>query len=259
MTDESRGIGGAVGPPWSVDVLADLHAGVLDEVESARLWPQVNADPEARAVIDALEATTDELSALADGPFEPMPAQFAARLDAAIAQEAGARQNESPVAPVIGMDAARRRRNKQLGWGAGLLVAAAAAVTLIVLPGSGGSTGPSVALPPAPGPSAVSSNGGTPALGGDGSGADALVGGGLGIRDFGPLLDEQHLDACLVANGFDPAVRPAGILPVTVGGQPGVMVMMTTGKFAQYRLVGFPASCGPGHPGKLFDRVVGEK
>jgi hypothetical protein len=258
MTDESRGIDGAVGPPWSVDVLADLHAGVLDDVESARLWPQVNADPEASAIIDALEATTADLSALADAPFEPMPAHFAARLDAALAQEASA--PEATVAPVTSLDAARRRRNKQLGWGAGLLVAAAAAVTLIVVPLSGSnSSSPGVALPPAPGPSAGSPGAGIPALGGDGSGADALVGGGLGVRDFGPLHDEQHLDACLVANGFDPTVRPAGILPVTVGGRSGVMILLTTGKFAQYRLVGFPADCGPGHPGKLFDRVVGEK
>jgi hypothetical protein len=38
MTDEGRGVGGTVGPPWSVDVLADLHAWVLDGREAAELW-----------------------------------------------------------------------------------------------------------------------------------------------------------------------------------------------------------------------------
>lgn len=251
MTDESRGMGGAVGPPWSVDLLADLHAGVFDEGESAKLWPQVNADPEARAIIDALDATTGDLTTLTEGPFEPMPAEFAARLDAALAREAGT-PSEAP-APVVSLADARKRRNKRLGWGAGVLVAAAAAVTVIALPGGTGTDGsPAVALPPTP----VL---GVPAIGGDGAGAESLYGQSLGVRNFGPLGDEQHLDACLSANGFDPAVRPAGVQPVTVGGQSGVMVILTTGKLAQYRLVAFPANCGPGHPGKLFDKLVGEK
>jgi hypothetical protein len=241
---------GAVGPPWSVDVLADLHAGLLDERESAQLWPQVNADPEARAIIDALDATTSDLSSLSEGPFEPMPAEFAARLDAALAREAGG-PSEAP-APVVNLADARKRRNKRLGWGAGVLVAAAAAVTVLALPGGNDPGGSTVALPPTPAP-------GVPVVGSDGSGAESLFGQSLGIRNFGPLGDEQHLDACLAANGFDPAVRPAGVQPVTVGEQAGVMVILTTGKLAQYRLVAFPADCGPGHPGKLFDKLVGEK
>src|SRR5690242_3300296 len=91
MTDESRGIGGTIGPPWSVDVLADLHAGALDETRAAELWPLVNADPEARAILDALDATQADLASLADAPAPPMPAPFAARLEAALAAEAAAR------------------------------------------------------------------------------------------------------------------------------------------------------------------------
>jgi hypothetical protein len=254
MTDESRGMSGAVGPPWSVDVLADLHAGVLSEPEAAALWPQVNADPDARSVIDALDATAADLATLTEGPFEPMPAQFAARLDAALAREAGA-PSEAP-APVVSLADARKRRNKRLGWGVGVLVAAAAAVTVIALPGGTGTSGPpAVALPP----TSASGVPGVPAVGSDGTGAESLFGQALGVRNFGPLGDEQHLDACLSANGFDPAVRPAGVQPITVAGQSGVMVVLTTGKLAQYRLVAFPANCGPDHPGKLFDKLVGEK
>ena len=64
---------------------------------------------------------------------------------------------------------------------------------------------------------------------------------------------------CLAANGLDPKVRPDGIRPVNVGGKAGVLVIYTTGKFAQYRMVAFGADCGPGNPSKLFDRIVGEK
>src|SRR6185369_4038877 len=150
MTDESRGIGGTVGPPWSVDVLADLHAGVLEDAQAAELWPLVNADPEARAILDALDATQADLASLADAPAPPMPAEFAARLDAALAAEAaaafpgqGQRQPQSATqaprqagpgdAPVVDLAAARRRRNKRLGWAAGVLTAAAAAVVAVTV------------------------------------------------------------------------------------------------------------------------------
>lgn len=256
MTNETRGLGGTVPPSWSLSLLADLHAGVLDGPEAAQLWPRVDADPQARAIIDALEATTTDLAALAGGPVEPMPAYVAARLDAVLAGEAALQRGEPPVAPVLTLDAARRLRHQRLGWGAGLLTAAAAAiVTLVVtLPSSEKASDSTFAQPPASsGPSA-----GAP-LPGDGSGAEALLGKGLGVRDFGPLRNQERLDACLAANGFDPAVRPAGIRPVTVDGQPGVLVILTTGKFAQYRMVAFLATCGPDRPGTLFDRIVGEK
>ncbi|UOX87238.1 hypothetical protein MUY14_36790 [Amycolatopsis sp. FBCC-B4732] len=259
MTDESRGIGGTVGPPWSVDVLADLHAGVLDDAQAAELWPLVDADPEARAILEALDATQADLAALADAPVPPMPAEFAARLDAALAAEAAAHFREtSPAAPaprdaqVVDLAAARRRRNKRLGWAAGVLTAAAAAVVAVTvaIPGTSQQTGtPNVAAPAPSGPS----------VGNDGAGAQALVGKAIGVRDFGPLQNEDKLDACIAAAGLDPKVRPEGIRPVNVGGKAGVMIILTTGKLAQFRLVAFGADCGPGNPAVLFDKVVGEK
>lgn len=265
MTDESRGIGGTVGPPWSVDVLADLHAGVLDEREAADLWPLVNADPEALAIIEALEATTADLAELANEPVVPMPAEFAARLDAALAAEMGTRQaspafqgapeEQEQVAPVVDLAAARRRRNKRIGWGAGIATVAAAAIAAVAIavpstqqPDTGG------IAQPAPAPAPVG-----PSVGGDGGGAEALVGKAIGVRDFGPLNTEERLDACVAAAGLDPDVRPEGIRPVNVAGKDGVMVIYTTGKLAQFRIVAFGADCGPGNPAILFDKIIGQK
>jgi hypothetical protein len=262
MTDESRGIGGTVGPPWSVDVLADLHAGVLNDDRAAQLWPVVNADPEARAILDALDATQADLATLAEAPAPPMPAEFAARLDAALAAEAAAafrtaevpapRQAGTGDTKVLDFAAARRQRNKRLGWAAGVLTAAAAAVVAVTvaIPSTSQQSGtPNVAAPPPSGPT----------VGSDGSGAQALVGKAVGVRDFGPLGTEDRLDSCITAAGLDPAVRPEGIRPVNVGGKAGVMIILTTGKLAQFRLVAFGADCGPGNPAVLFDKVVGEK
>jgi hypothetical protein len=262
MTDESRGagreLGGTVGPPWSVDVLADLHAGVLEDHEAAELWPRVNADPQALAIIEALESTTADLALLTAGPVEPMPAHFAARLDAALANEAGIQRGEPAVAPVVSLDAARKRRNKRLGWGTGVLAVAAAAVAAvaIALPSGQQEDGSTVAAPPPP--SSSQTGLGEP-VGSDGSGAEALVGKALGVRDYGPLGTEDRLDSCLSAAGLDPQIRPAGVRPVTVDGKTGVLVILTTGKIAQYRTIAFDADCGPGNPSVLFDKVIGQK
>ena len=261
MTDESRGIGGTVGPPWSVDVLADLHAGVLDEREAAELWPLVNADPEALAIIEALEATTADLAELANEPVAPMPAEFAARIDAALAAEMrvspafqGAFEGQrEQVAPVVDLAAARRRRNKRIGWGAGIATVAAAAIAAvaIVVPTTQQSTPGGVAQPP-PAPTG-------PSVGGDGGGAEALVGKAIGVRDFGSLKTEERLDACVAAAGLDADVRPEGIRPVNVAGKDGVMAIYTTGKLAQFRIIAFGADCGPGNPAILFDKIIGQK
>ncbi|MEY7971793.1 hypothetical protein AB8O38_07295 [Saccharomonospora xinjiangensis] len=288
MTDESRGRGGLVGPPWSVDVLADLHAGVLDEQQAAELWPLVNADPDARAIIEALESTTADLSGFASLDVEPMPADVASRIDAALelerqgttqaAQMAQAPDRGTAQAPpqtspgqgtplsrpeesdVVSLDAARRRRNKRLGWGAGLLTAAAAVVAavLVVVPGMGGKQGGDLAQPPQPPqPPQSSAAGEAPPLAVDSGNLSAAVGEISGARDFGPLGDQQRLSACLAANGVDPSVQPVGFRPVTIDGADALVVLLTTGKLGQLRLLALAPDCGEGNPGLLMDETVG--
>lgn len=249
MTDERRGFDGPVGPPWSVDVLADLHAGVLDDREAAELWPKVDADPGARAIIEALEATTTELSSLGS-EVEPMPAEVAERIDATLALQ---RRPEN--GRVVSLDAARKRRNRRFGWGAAFLAAAAAAVAAVVItvPNSTAGTPDMAEQHRQPTgseqqPLALSS-------GNLGSAVGAIN----GVRDFGPLGNEQRLDACLEASGLDADVRPVGIRPVTVDGQDAVMVLYTTGQLAQFRLVAVAPDCGPGNPGVLLDKTVGRQ
>lgn len=251
MTDEGTGQDRVVGPPWSVDVLADLHAGVLDEREAERLWPQVEADPQARAVIEALEATTADLAQLGSQPVAPVPADVAARIDAALAQERAAANGSN----VVSLAAARRRRNRIAGWGGGFLAAAAAVVAavLVAVPGGDDSTTPGVAQP-APSDEPVS---GSPSLTLDSGGLEAAVGEVNGVRDFGPLGNEARLDACLQAGGIDPDTKPVGIRPATIDGQEAVIVLYTTGELAQFRLVALAPDCGPDNPGLLLDETVG--
>lgn len=260
MTDSVRS-GGPAGPPWSVDLLADLHAGVLDSELSATLWPQVNADPEARAVIEALDTVKVELGQLGNAQVVPMPAHFAARLDAAIAAEAQLRVGAAPApippprAPVVDLAAARRKRNRTMAWGVGILATAAAAVAVVVavFPGSDTTGGNAVAggqLPP-------SSNGVKPPLEVASGNLSAAIGGVTNEKDYGPLQDQEHLDACIRANNIDPAkVQTVGVRQVMLDGKPGVLAMLTTGEKGQFRILVVEPTCSADNPGQLANVVL---
>ncbi|MDQ3406031.1 MAG: hypothetical protein M3548_22000 [Actinomycetota bacterium] len=241
MTDGIRGTGGPDGPPWSVDLLADLHAGVLDPRQSSRLWRQVDNDPDARAILDALESVKTDLGDLRDAPVEPMPAHFAASLDAALAAEAqrafGGSVAVRPTpahgsTPVIDLAAARRKRNRMAGWGIGVLTAAAAAVavTFVAIPGGNTTDGKPQAIPTSETNSEAPGAAQPPlALTKDNLGG--AVGAVASRKDYGPLKDQAGLDKCIEANKLDPAkVQTVGVRPVTLDGTAGVMALLTAGE-----------------------------
>ncbi|GDY30922.1 hypothetical protein [Gandjariella thermophila] len=263
MTGDERRSGAPMGPPWSVDLLADLHAGALDEATEANLRPRVAADPEATAVLDALERTRTQLASL---PRLTMPDDVAARIESALAAEArqaaisapprGAAASES-AAPVTDLGAARRRRNRRMGWATGLLATAAAAgVVLLTIPRG---PAPSTAPPP--------QAGGAPTGGASTSGPLALRSGDLGasvsqvigVTDYGPLRDQQRLAGCLTASNVAAAGRPLGVRPVVLDGQPRVLAILPAGRLGAYRLLVIDPSCGPGHPGVLSDTTIGAR
>jgi hypothetical protein len=256
MTGSSMS-GGPVGPPWSVDLLADLHAGALDDTVAARLWPRVNADPEAKAVIEALDVIKVELGQLGTAPPAPMPAHFAAKLDAALDAEARRAAQFHPAAsvpaasaPVIDLAAARQRRNRMLAWGAGVLTAAAAAVALavVLVPGSNKTDGSAVA---------GSENSGKPPLSVTDDNLSAAIGTVNNERDYGPLKDQAGLDECIKANGLDPSkAQTVGVRQVTFNGKPGVFALLTTGQNRQFRVLIVEPTCGPGNPGTLANTLI---
>jgi len=225
------------GPPDPVlplDLLADLHAGVLDEQLAAGLRAQVRTDPRAREVLAALDATLADLRAL---PAPAIPGDVAARLDATLAAAA---RPEAPVADL----ASRRRRT---GWGGiGLLVAAAAAAVVGV-----------VALGAGPLETAGSPRAERPALALSGSDVGDGLDDALGAVDLGPLSQPAVLRACLDANGIPPLGEPLGAREVTLDGRPGVLLVLPTGEIAQFRLLVVGPSCGPGTPSLLADDIVG--
>jgi negative regulator of sigma E activity len=241
-------------PPWSIDLLADLHAGALDSAREAELRPLVDADVEALAVLAALDATRAEL---ADLPPLGMPDDVAARIDAALAAEANAHR---PVAPVGDLATARKRRNQRLAWGAGLLTAAAVVigVAVTVVPGTNPTTG--VAQPGATTSTGVSSPRTQPPVGplaitGDQLKSEAAK--VIGDNDPGTLDSPQKMSECLKANGESPQAAPLGVRRVELDGRHGIMVILSNGKPASFRLLVVEPTCTAAHPGLIAKSTVG--
>ncbi|MGH4015573.1 MAG: hypothetical protein ACRDSL_16960 [Pseudonocardiaceae bacterium] len=265
-TDGQVSPGDPTAGPLTPELLADLHAGVLDEQVATPLRLRVAADAQARTVLAALDATVAELGALPQQRTAPMPDAVANRLDAALAAEA-ARASRLPVdpppdtrvgvaqvppMPVADLAARRRRRT---GWaGIGILAAVAAAIGVVALSG--------VQLDTA----------GTP-RGGDALGNAtrvqpsepfALTSGNLGgaldqalkARDYGPLTPPPMLQNCLAANGVAGGGAPLGALEVTLNGRRGVLLVLPTGQIAQVRLLVVGPSCSPGNPSELAEYVL---
>ena len=255
MTD-MRQRGGIPGePPLDLDVLADLHAGVLPDDVAARLWPRARADPAADAILTALDETRAELAGLNSAPPPPMPADFAARLDAAINAELQARAG---VAPVVDINAARDRprrsrdpkQTRRLALTASLVGVAAALIgaAVVVLPGLGSSQ------PAAPNAGGAPSSQLSVSSGQLGSVALTQA---LHKSDYGTLSNPQTLAGCLKSNGQDPNQKPVGAMRISLDGKPGTLLVLTTGVLAQYRLLVVGPSCSATSADTLANQVIG--
>ncbi|MGH3946795.1 MAG: hypothetical protein ACRDSI_17395 [Pseudonocardiaceae bacterium] len=262
-------------PEWSLELLADLHADALTGRVAARLRPRVAPDPQARAVLAALDATVADLAALPTRCPTRMPDAVAQRLDAALAVEAlaveipGADRHPSPrPAPARPQPPHRRagprepeimlaaRRRLRARWiGAGVLAAAVAGVAMSGVmtgvmtgeaPRAGDALGAAVVSPPAP--LALS--------GGDISDAlnYALEG-----RDYGPLSRPEALRRCLDANDVPVRDKPLGAREVTLDGRRGVILVLPTTQVAQVRLLVVGSDCGPGNPARMADVVASRR
>ncbi|WP_433729309.1 hypothetical protein ACQP0C_41360 [Nocardia sp. CA-129566] len=70
-------------PPFSPELLADLHADNVAPELSEQLWPVVRSDPEALRFLNSLDDVSAELRTLGrdERIIHPMPADIAARLE----------------------------------------------------------------------------------------------------------------------------------------------------------------------------------
>lgn len=266
MSGESRRAEAPQGPPWSLDLLADLHAGVLDGPTADELRRQVEADPEAREIMAALDATSTDL---ADLPPLTIPDDVSARIDAALQDEVrnwGHTPQQEPAQPapaageaqVVDFAAAKARRRRRTTIGAGLVgvAAAAAAVIVAVLPGTGEDS--NTAQPPVPSTQPSGGQGAPLALSGDQVTLDGQQFSQVMSSDqyISALADPQQLIGCLQANGVRGG-KPMGAREITLDGQPGQLLILPGGGIGKFRLLAVGPDCGKGHPSTISDSTFG--
>ncbi|TWF77520.1 hypothetical protein FHX44_113432 [Pseudonocardia hierapolitana] len=210
--------------PLPADLLADLDAGLLDADTAAEVRAAAAQDPEAGAVLAGLATTRAELGELAD---PPVPAEYAARWDAALAAESAA-------LPPVGGRPCRR------GVRPALVAAAVLAATVVA---------GLLWTPREPSPMSL-------------DGVD-LVTAALAVRgdvDVGELADPTRRAGCLRS------VAPPGVAPdspllggrdVVLDGRDGVLLLMATGERGRLHIVVVAPGCGP-EGGVLLDaRTIG--
>lgn len=206
-------------PPPTVELLADLQAGILDDEAAARVRSQVRADPHAAAVLGALNRVRRDVAAVGADPGSAPdpPPEVTGRISAAL------RSAEPAAADAAGPAVHSARPHIRPAR-----IIAAAAGLCAVLSAIGFGT---VALLHAPEP--VPDTPGdvehitvsTPPMEIPLSHSEIL---GLLDRspDYGTLSDPARRASCLTGLGYPASTQVLGARPVEINARPGVVLVI---------------------------------
>ena len=240
-------------PPYPTELLADLHAGALDDVTAAHV--RAHLDDDARGVLAALDRTVADLGVW-PVPAAPAPDDVLTRSRATLAGLSAQRSGlaapadpgtrEEPRQGLRVVDGprrprpARRVRGRVLATAATVAAVAAGGITVAALNTGSGPDRPSnpVTLSPAERATLLS----------------ALSSPGSRIRGF---ADEARLRGCIRAHGIADSVPIAGSAPVRLRGRDGVVVLVTTGTVGRFTALVVGPDCGPGNPATIAETTIG--
>ncbi len=203
-------------PPLTVELLADLQAGLLDDDSAARVRKRVREDPEAESILRALNQVRCDVATLgAETKCAPDVApEVTARISAALTSEEGhdrvgvAHSARPPIRPA-------RLAAGVAGVAAALAAIGVGTVALINAP------------QPTPGTPATAEHitVSTPPAAIPLSQAEIL---GLLTKspDYGPLSDPSLRASCLSGLGYPASTRVLGARPVNINARPGVLLVL---------------------------------
>ncbi|ORV85534.1 hypothetical protein AWC11_01510 [Mycobacterium interjectum] len=203
-------------PPLTVELLADLQAGLLDDDSAARVRKRVREDPEAQGVLRALNQVRCDVATLgADTTSAPdVPPEVTARISASL------RSKESQERVGVAHSARPHIRPARLAAGVAGLGAVLAAVGV-------GTAALLNAPEPAPSTPATAEHitVSTPPMEIPLSQAEIL---GLLTKspDYGPLGDPSLRASCLSGLGYPASTRVLGARPVDINARPGVVLVL---------------------------------
>ncbi|HMS74370.1 hypothetical protein [Gordonia sp. (in: high G+C Gram-positive bacteria)] len=234
-------------PAYPVELLADLHAGIVDEATAAHI--RTHLDDDARAVLAALDRTVADLAAWPVAP-EEVPDEVLARSRTTLAglsarrEPASAPNNADPPdhkVPNNVVDIARRpRRGKLIIAAASIAAVAAGGITVAALtagsePATDPPQGTLIALSPAERAALLTALGSrTPAF-----------------------PDDAGRRGCTRAHGIADDVPIAGSAPVRLRGRDVVVILVTTGMTGRFTALVVGPECGPGNPATIAETTIG--
>jgi anti-sigma factor RsiW len=228
-------------PPLTVDLLADLQAGLLDDATAAALRQRVRADPEAAATLAALDQVRRDLADLgADKSSAPeVPADVSARIATALRAQRGMPAHSAHPTP---------------RWQLIALVAGVCAAVIGAVVG-----GLMLTRNPAPtwsmGPTAESITATHPAT--ELPLSNPQIVGLLSQRpDYGPLSDPEQRASCLSALGYSGATAVLGARPVDMNGRPAVLIVLPADTPRTVLALVVEPDCNAAHSGLLANTLV---
>jgi hypothetical protein len=231
-------------PPPTVEALADLQAGLLDDNTAARLRKKVRADPDARQTMSALDRVRREVADLGSDPSS------APGVDPAAVDRIGAalRAERTGAAHTVGRG--RLPRSARLAVAVTGLTAVAIAAwlgtrALITAPASTTSRPTTiehitVSRPPLTIPL-----------------SDQQI---LALvdhePDFGPLTDPRRRASCLSGLGYPANARVLGARPLEIAGHPAVLLVLAGDAPGDVKAVAVAPTCSAANTGLSADRIV---
>jgi hypothetical protein len=227
--------------PPTVDSLADLQAGLLDDETAARLRKQIRTDPDARKTMAALNQVRRDVAALGSDPSSAPP--VAPEVVDGIAAALGG-------GPAHSVHRGRFPRPARITFATAGLAAVAAAAWL------GASA---LTTAPAPMPSrpttiehiTVSRPPQTIPL------SDQQIVALLDrAPDLGPLTDPRRRASCLAGLGYPTNARVLGARPVDIGGHSAVLLVLPGDAPDALAALAVAPTCSSANTGLSADRIV---
>ena len=236
-------------PPLTVEALADLQAGLLDDDTAARMRKRVRADPDARQTMEALNRVRHDIAKLGtDAASAPDVAPEV--VDGIAATLRAQRLDGSRRGAAHTLRPGRLPRSTRVAVaGAGLAAAAVAAwlgtAALITAPA------PTPSRPTTAEHITVSRPPMTIPL------SDQQILALLDDKpDFGPLADPQRRTSCLAGLGYPANARVLGARPVQIVGRPAVLLVLPADTPGSITALAVAPTCSSVDTGLLADRHV---
>jgi len=232
--------------PITPELLADLQAGLLDGAAAAALRERIRTDPDAAAMLAALDRVRRELAELGTDDASPpdVPAEVTARVGAAL------QAAPLPLLPRRPAHSVRHTPRWQVvglvaGLGAAVIGVAVGGVMLVRAPAPSLSAGPTAKSITVSRPASELS-----------LSAPQIAGLLSHSPDYGPLTDPQRRASCLSGLGYPAATAVLGAGPVEMHGRPAVLILLPADTPRTVRALIVEPDCSAAHTGLLASTVV---